>query len=193
MVELEDLYFEWLLTRLNPDGVREGVAYLCGLLHNCEFERRVGNDSNRADDGINLRWSFLEQFSDADFGSNVTNALMDQDCSWFEMLVALAEALDYLYEGGVEGRFLELVENMGLGPLIEFKPNRSEMMGEYDQRLVDVATSNVDKNKFDRDGRGGLFPLKKAGHPDQREVEIWDQHAAYFRERLEGVLWTSTS
>jgi len=192
VIDLEDLYFEWLLTCLDSDGVPEGVAYLGGLLHNCEFERRVGNDINRAVDGANLRKEFMTQFSEADFDPHVTNDLMMRECSWFEMLVALARQLDYLYEGGVEGRFLELVENIELGPLLDLGLNRPDMLKEYDQRRVDIVTNAVDKNKFDRDGRGGLFPLKYSDHPDQRKVEVWDQHAAYFREKLEGVLWTST-
>lgn len=193
MIDLEDLYFEWLLTCLNPEGVTEGVAYVSDLLYGCDFKRRVGNDVNRASDGADLRKEFLTQFEDANFDPHVTNYLMDQECTWLEMLVALARALDYLYEGGVEGRYIELVTNMGLGPMLTYNPSRPELVQEYDQRFVDTVTSNIDNNRFDRDGRGGIFPLEKSGHPDQREVEIWDQHAAYFRERLEGVMWTSTN
>lgn len=192
MIDLEQLYFDWLLTRLDPDGAREGVAYVGGLLHNCIFERRVGNDINRAVDGANLRKDFMMQFIDADFDPHVTNNLMMQECSWFEMLVALSANLDYIYDGGIEGRFIEIVENMKLGPLMAYRPNRTDVLKDYDQRFVNSVVHDIDANKFDRDGLGGLFPLQKAGHPDQREVEIWDQHAAYFREKLEGVLWTST-
>ena len=188
LTDIEYLYYEWLLTRLDPGGVREGVAYLCSLLHNCVFRRRVGNDVNRAQDGANLRKEFLEQMEDADFDPRITNALLDMECTWLEMLVALAIGLDYIYDGGVEEQFIELVDNMGFDPILSVGgPSRSEMMEEYDQRLVDVVTSNVDRNLFDENGVGGLFPLHKQDHPDQRGVEIWDQHAAYFREKLEGV------
>lgn len=188
MTDLEYLYFEWLLTRLDPGGVREGVAYLCSLLHNCAFKRRVGNDINRATDGANLRKEFLSQMEDANFDPRITNALLDMECTWLEMLVALAIGLDYLYDGGVEEQFVELVSNLGFDTILSLGgPSRSDMMGEYDQRLVDVVTSNVDANLFDENGHGGLFPLRENDHPDQRGVEIWDQHAAYFRERLKGV------
>lgn len=193
MIDLDKLYFEWLLTQLDPDGVSEEVAYVSGLLHNCPFERRVGLDINRAKDGANLRKDFLSQFSDAEFDAHVTNDLLMLECTWFEMLVALSTHLDYLYDGGVESRFIELVTNLGLEDLLSFHPHRDEGEEEEDQHEVDIATSNVDNNQIDRDGRGGIFPLQKPAHPDQREVEIWDQQAAYFTERLEGVLWTSTS
>lgn len=194
MIALEDLYFDWLLTQLDPDGVREGLAYLCELLHDCEFKRRVGNDINRAVDGANLRKEFFEQFSEADFDPNVVNDLLSQECSWLEMLIALSRDLDYIYDGGVDARFVELVSNMGLGPVAVYNPRRTLSSREYDRHVVSSVTDDIDNNRFDRNGHGGLFPLKKRyGHPDQRGVEIWDQHAAYFRERLEGVLWTSIS
>lgn len=189
MINLDVLYFEWLLTRLDPDGAEEGVAYVGDLLHNCEFTRRVGNDVNRAIEGKNLRKEFLSQFEEADFDPHITNELMIDECTWFEMLIALSRALDYLYEGGVEGRFIELITNMTLDPMLRYGPGRSDQMREYDQRFVDVATSNVDNNEFDEDGHGGIFPLNKPNHPDQRRVEIWGQHAAYFNERLEEVLF----
>lgn len=192
MIDLDGLYFDWLLSCLNPDGVTEGTAHVSFLLHNCDFLRRVGNDINRAVDGANLRKEFIAALDEAGISPHVTNDFMMQECSWLEMLVALARNLDYLYEGSVEGRFLELVENMGLGVLLDFNPRAGRATRQYDQHLVDFVTNKIDDNRFDRNGHGGLFPLKKAGHPNQREVEIWEQHAAYFRERLEGVLWTST-
>ena len=193
MIDLDELYFDWLLAQLDSSGVRDGVAYVANLLHNCEFHRRVGNDVNRAMDGANLRKEFMQTLDELSISEHVTNDFMDSECSWFEMLVALSRNLDFLYDGGVESRFLELVENMGLGPQLEFNPRRTKATVDYDQHIVDDVTNDIDNNSFDRNGQGGLFPLRKAGHPDQREVEIWDQHAAYFREKLEGVLWTSFS
>lgn len=189
MVDLEDLYFEWLLTCLDEDGVTAELAYLCGLLHHCDFLRRVGRDINRASEGANLRKEFLERFSDADFEPNVTNDLMDMECTWFEMLVALARDLDFLYDGGVEARFIEMITNLEMDGLLGYRHSPSD----EDQRFVDFVTDAVDHSYFDRDGHGGLFPLRQSDHPDQRKVEIWAQQGAYFREKLEGVLWTSTN
>jgi hypothetical protein len=194
VIDIDHLYFEWLMTQLDSEGVREGVAYMSGLLWAFDFERRVGNDINRAEDGMNLRRAFMANFEEVDFDPHVTNEFMMMECNWLEMLIALATHLDYLYDGGVEGRFLELTGNMGLDVLLRPEVDRSPMLEEYDQRMVDIVTNRIDNNRFDRHGRGGLFPLQPSlAHPDQRRVEIWDQHAAYFRERLEGVLWTSTN
>jgi hypothetical protein len=193
VIEIHELYFKWLMERLgNPEP---SVVRLCSMLDQNVFQRRVGKDMNRAADGANLRKLFLEDYSDADIDPRVANALLDEECSWLEMLVALAEALDYLYDGGVLERFIELAENLGLEPVLQTVVGRdgTSPYDDVDQHLVDICTSRVDHNEFDRLGHGGLFPLTKNDHPDQREVEIWDQHAAYFRERLEGVMWTSTN
>lgn len=190
MIDLEELYFDWLLHQLDEDGVPEGAAYLCSLLHACEFHRRVGRDINRARDGANLRKEFLEEFGVGKFRPDDVENLLDEECSWLEMLVALSRALDFYYEGGVYGRFAELISNMELGNVARFNPNRTPTQRRVEERLVAIACADIDSNRIAPNGHGGLFPLKKAGHPDQREVEIWDQQAAYFRERLEGVLWT---
>jgi hypothetical protein len=156
------------------------------MLHTNVFQRRVGNDMNRAVDGEALRRLFLDDYAEADIDPSVTNAFMRGPCSWFEMLMALAEALDYSYDGGLRGNFVELTMNLGLEVVYSRTAPRYD---DIDQDLVDAACLRVDFNQFDPDGRGGLFPLVKHDHPNQREVEIWDQHAAYFRERLEGILW----
>lgn len=162
----------------------EGAAYLCGLLHNCEFKRRVGNDINRAIDGTNLRKEFLTQFEDAEFDPRLTNELMAQECSWFEMLVALAKNLDYYYDGGVDGRFGELIENMELMDFTVDIVHRSRARIDHDQRAVEITTSAIDNNDFGLDGKGGIFPLRSPHHRDQRMVEIWSQAGIYFNERL---------
>lgn len=187
MINLDELYFDWLLKRLDSDGVAEKVAYLCDLLHQFSFKRRVGNDLNRAADGVNLRKAFMDRYEDAGIDSYVINNFMMHDCSWLEMLVALSDRLDFLYDGGVEGRFTEIITNLGLKRLTLFGHEPSDEDLDY----VEAVVSNVDRNRFDRNGFGGMFPLVKDGHPDQRRVEIWDQQGAYFIERFEGVLWTS--
>lgn len=192
MNEVEELYFEWLLRRLDPDGVSEGWAHLCRLLHNCEFRRRVGLDINRAKEGADLRKEFISQTEGLPIHHEAVNDLLDSECSWLEMLIALAEALDYLYDGGVDNRFFEMIRNLQLDSIAIYKPHHNARMRAIDQRVVAQACSDVDLNRIDEHGQGGIFPLTGYDHRDQRSAEIWDQHAAYFREKLKGVLWTST-
>lgn len=194
MNELEDIYFGWLLTKLDHRGVDREVVYVCSLLHNCSFTRRVGLDTNRAGDGIALREEFLRS-EEGNYDPREGEDLLEYECTWFEMLLALAIRLSYMYGNTVEGRFLEMVSNMGLDPLFyKFSPNPSKRIEDFDQGFVRRITDRINESRFDRYGHGGLFPLSRdRRHDDQREVEIWEQHNAYFIERLEGVLWTSTN
>lgn len=188
MIDINVLYFKWLVSRF--DNPSAGLVRVCRMMHENVFQRRVGNDVNRAVDGAALRRIFLDDYDEVDIEPHITNEFLEQDCSWFEMLLALSETLDYYYDLGVKEQFIELLNNLGLQKLI-FRTSRR--YDSIDQDLVDAATNRVDRNLFTADGDGGLFPLIKDDHPDQREVELWYQHAAYFRERLEGVMWTSTS
>jgi len=189
ITNVDDLYFRWLMDHIGASN--RSVIRLCSMLHNNTFTRSVDKDINRAVEGQRLRRRFMSDFLDANIDPRITNPFMVQECSWLEMLIALSEALDYLYEGGVQERLLELIDNLGLTKiLLSPKDGRYD---ELDQEYVDAATTRVDHNLFSANGHGGLFPLSTSDHPDQRRVEIWEQHAAYFREKLEGVVWTSTN
>lgn len=187
ITDVDDLYFMWIIDQL--EAPTKSIIRLCRMLHDNTFTRSVGNDYNRAVEGQRLRNRFMNDFLEANIDQRKLNLLLHPDCSWLEMLIALSDSLDYLYEGGVQERFLELVENLGLTKVL-LSPQNGRY-DEVDQDLVDVVTNRVDNNLFEANGRGGLFPLKLYNHYDQRRVEIWEQQAAYFRERLEGVLWTS--
>lgn len=190
ITNVDDLYFKWLMNQLEQPT--KPLIRLCEMLHNNTFTRSVGNDVNRAAEGERLRQRFLNDFSDARIDPRTSNwLLLENECSWLEMLIALSESLDFLYEGGVQERLVELVDNLGLSAVLTSP--QDGRYDEVDQDFVDSATTRVDNNLFDSNGYGGLFPLQSDDYPDQREVEIWEQHAAYFREKLEGVVWTSIS
>jgi hypothetical protein len=193
VIDIEQLYFKWLTLRVG--NVSAPLERLCWMLHQNSFQRRVGNDVNRAVDGESLRQMFLGDYAEADIDPRLSNALMAEECSWFEMLVALSSTLDYYYDGGVKERLFELITNMGLRKILfsDIESDGTSRYDEVDQDLVDIATRRIDENRIESNGYGGLFPLEKHDHPDQRGVEIWEQGGAYFRERLEGVMWTSTS
>jgi hypothetical protein len=188
MTDVHRLYFNWLTERYGLTA-EPGVVRMAHMLHTNVFQRRVGNDVNRANAGEALRRIFLDDWAEANIDPRTTNDFMAGACSWLEMLLALAESIDFTYDGGVDQRFVELCSNMGIFIVATRTNTRFD---QIDQQLVDTMCNVVDFNQFDPDGRGGLFPLTKQDHPNQREVEIWDQQAAYFRERLEGVMWTST-
>jgi hypothetical protein len=184
ITNIDALYFKWLIERFDNPSL--GLKRICGMLHENIFQRRVGNDVNRAIDGEALRREFLSDWQDANIDERVVSDFLLHPCSWFEMLMALADSLDYVYDCGVTPQFLEFLQNLQIDHLMERTDRKYDSI---DQDLVDQATNRVDGNMFDPDGFGGLFPLNKTHHPNQRGVEIWDQQGAYFSERLEGVMW----
>lgn len=186
MSEIQQLYFEWLVNRAGGSSL--AFERTCLMLHQFPFRRRVGYDSNRADEGIGLRQYFLGEYPELDMID--VNDLMAMECTWLEMLVALAETLDFYYDEGVKSRFIELITNMGLEPVLHSRGvgRDPDPYAEVDLDLVELSTRRIDENLFDANGHGGLFPLSRPIDVDQREVEIWAQHAAYFRERMEGDL-----
>lgn len=186
MSDVQQRYFDWLIARTPTASL--SYERLALMLHRFPFRRNVGYDMNRADQGTQLRRYFIDEYSDLDLLE--VNDLMAMDCTWFEMLLALSETLDFYYDGGVKGRFIELITNMGLKPVLFSRGvgQVPDLYGEVDMESVRLATRRVDENLFDANGHGGLFPLSQPPRVDQREVEIWDQAAAYFRERLEGDL-----
>ena len=189
ITDVDGLYFEWLMEQIGAET--EQLEKLCLMLHANKFTRRIGHDINREVQGRRLRHRFMDEFSDLDIDPRKLNKFEGKPCTWLEMLLALSESLDFIYDGGVQGRFLEMIDNLGLSKILD-----SPLDGRYDevdQDLVDITLYRVDNNKFSSNGHGGLFPLEQSNHPDQRRVEIWEQHAAYFREKLEGVMWTSIS
>lgn len=192
MIDIDRLYFMWLLKRLesSEEDSALGLPKLCWLLFNIAFDRRVGLDINRARDGLALRRNFIDDYADADIHPTITNDfLLDEFCNWFEMLVALAEQIDYLYDGGTRARLIEMCHNAGFGGILLTDGDHND----FEVRLVERVLDDINNSRFEPNGQGGLFPLTKPGHPDQRGVEIWAQVAAYFGERYEGVLWTSTN
>ena len=116
IVEINELYFKWLMAQLGEPSA--AFQRLCRMLDENVFQRRVGNDINRASDGIHLRRRFLEEYSEVNIDPRISNEFMNLECSWLEMLIALADRLDYLYDGGIKERFMELITNLGLLPIL---------------------------------------------------------------------------
>lgn len=180
-------YFLWLIDHFESHD--RNIKRLCRLLHNASFRRDVGLDSNRALNALGLRERFLDQSR-----LEVVEGL-PSEATWFEMMLILSIDLNYIYEEGVLDLFLEMCSNLGLDDVLDatVSVNGTSIYDEVDQDYIYQSTARVDDNMIDSLGNGGLFPLRSNNHPDQRGVEIWEQAAAYFNEKLEGVMWTSTT
>lgn len=148
-------------TRKGPNTYWDLFGQLCQT----EFVWFVPNDDNRASDGRELRYEWA-----ARTGTEVTSEWLEVGCSFLEMLIGVARRLSF--EGGNDSAswFWQLIDNLGL---TEYKDGTN-----FEPEEVEDITSAVIWRTYDRDGNGGLFPLRRASK-DQRRVEIWYQLSEY--------------
>lgn len=156
-------YFDWLYSMV-CDETHGSYRRLLMHLHNVEFTYFVGNDDNRAEDGIELR----DRFADDRNYRDVELAL-DKPCSVLEMLVALAyrceehimEDLDLGDRTGLW--FWTMIENMGLLDMDDYN---------YDEEIVENTIQVLINREFAPNGEGGLFTIPDCEY-DLRKVEFW--------------------
>lgn len=168
---LDDRYLTWLYSQVGDVKVRntsETYWNLFRQMQETEFVWFVPNDDNRVEDGRALRYEWVME----------VNVLPDRKwwesgCSFLEMLIGLSRRLAFEGDGHPHVWFWHLIENLGLQSCTDHEP--------YDYNEVDERLNAVTWRTYDRFGRGGLFPLRRA-RKDQRNVELWYQMSAYLLE-----------
>ena len=171
---LDDIYFEWLyslVASVRSRNPRRTHWYLCKQMYTKPFTWSIRNDENRAMDGIELRNEFVDHVGLED----VDSSWMELECSFLEMLIALARRASF--EAGLEPSewFWKLIENLELWQYTDFRYT------EVTEIKINEVMERVIHRKYNRDGSGGLFPLSHT-REDQRKVELWYQLSAYILE-----------
>lgn len=168
---VNDEYFEWLCELIDSKRFSKQVSYrkLLAHLHNIEFTWCVPMDSNRADDGIQLRRHYSLYKNDITLSDYIQGP-----CSVLEMMVALAvrceNTMDDTQMGDRTGQwFWGMVHNLGLSPMID---------SDFDREFADEVIARFLNREYEPDGRGGLFTVRHCTH-DLRTVEIWCQLSWY--------------
>ncbi len=169
--ELNNEYFEWMYQLVCNEKYSKRLSYrkLLSHLHSIEFIYIIGMDSNRAEDGIDLRYRFgyERQYERL----IITTYLDNQSCSILEMLTALAirceeHIMDDPDVGNRTGQwFWNMIVNLGLGSMNDAK---------YNKDYVDGVISRFMNREYKRNGEGGLFTVENCKH-DLRTAEIWYQ------------------
>jgi hypothetical protein len=177
---LDEGYFQYLYAQVGSTknkNLAQTYWKLCRLLHDKEFtwdEQTMENDGNRAQDGKDLR----NGFRDAN-GLKETRdylAWVQQPCSVFEMMIALAFGMAWESEHDLQYWFWEMVKNIGLLECTDANPP--------EPIIVDHVLNQVLNRDYGENGHGGFFPLKvNAKQEDQRHVELWYQANAYILEQ----------
>ena len=89
-------YFDWLYFMVIPNPNKNHYRKLLSALHSIEFRYFVDYDENRASDGENLRWYYVND------GGNDEILRWKEPCTVLEMLIALAINADKMSKKAVQ-------------------------------------------------------------------------------------------
>lgn len=171
--QLNAQYFEWMYDILCPQESRKSYRLLLSTLHDIQFTYDIPMDTNRAEDGISLRYIFGDEY-DVDYPV-IAAFLDDKPCSVLEMMAALAMRYeehimcDDKYGDRTHVWFWTMIENLGLSDMSD---------DHYKPREVEAAVTRMMKHQYERDGKGGLFYIPNC-LVDLRKTEIWYQGCWY--------------
>lgn len=171
---LDRAYLKWLCERITRRQSDPTCRQLALDLHRRDFRAIVPHDENRYVDGLKLRECFGMETNNPE-----AEEMLDGPCSVLEMLVALAERMDFILASADNDWakwFWILVKNLGLKPYLLSEPDAKKK-----RAFNDLVIKKLVERSYADDGKGGLFPLRRPKE-DQREVEIWYQMMAWIRE-----------
>jgi hypothetical protein len=168
---LDEEYLIWLYSQVGSVKDRNRSRTYWNLfrqMHSIEFVWLVPNDDNRVEDGRALRQEWAEEA-----GILPDRSWWSRGCSFLEMLIALCRRIAFEADSRADPWFWHILSNLGLLECTD--------RSNYDQVEVDERIHTVIQRTYDRNGHGGLFPMRHA-HKDQRRVELWYQMNAYLLE-----------
>lgn len=153
-------------------NIEDDYIYLCDRMLDTKFIYFVGNDCNRAEDGMSLRVEFEHD--------NGIISDIDDECTVLEMFVKLAircdedVMYDAEYGNRVDKWFWEFLDGLGL---TKFN-NRNYVSEDVDRILDDFNNRHYGK----KGGRGCAFEVKKPLR-DMSTTEIWYQMMWWLNEK----------
>lgn len=170
--EISNEYFKWMYSLVCGERSSEHVSFkkLLLRLHNTEFTYLILKDSNRVEDGLDLRRRFALLTGDRRLPDIIMD-ILDGPCSVLEMMIALAirceETImdDPEYGDRTTQWFWGMISSLGLGGMTDVNFNRFET----DEKVQTFLTRSYAAN-----GKGGLFTIRHCDF-DLRHVEIWTQ------------------
>ena len=174
---LNNEYFNWmydLVCRNRKELKHRSFRRLLQRLHELEFTYSIEYDSNRAEDGTDLRYRFAYLNYGSD-GARYAEYLDDGPCSVLEMMLALAiRCEEHIMDDPEKGDrtndwFWGMIRSLGLYSMDDSK---------FDARYVDKVVIRLLNREYDENGKGGLFTVKNS-NLDLRTVEIWRQMCLY--------------
>lgn len=166
--ELNEEYFRWMYQLVFANEKRRSYRKLLKYLNSVEFTYILDFDSNRAEDGMDLRYRFGYEHNYN--GPMIAAYLDDRPCSVLEMMVALAnrceeQIMDDPHAGCRRGQwFFSMLASLGLSGMNDENFVRSD---------AEEIVSRFLSRQYARNGDGGLFTVNS--RHDMRNAEIWYQ------------------
>jgi hypothetical protein len=161
--QVEQQYFEWLISQINVQGTRT-LYDLFEVLFTVEFVWTVPHDDNRLQDGLDLRTEFFN-------GQKING---NKGATVLEVLIALSRRLAFTAGGRAEDWAWQLLTNLRLNKMTDpFTENKARKVHHILETLI--------WRQYREDGFGGFFPLNWPDK-DQTQVEIWYQMQKYVNE-----------
>ena len=161
----EQYYLNWLSQFFPNDN---WYQKLINDLYYTEFTYFLAMDSNRAEDGINLRWKFA---AENEWPIEIIEEYFrNRPCSVLEMMIALAIRCFTVFDESGDVRFIpqlisEMLSNMGLIDQVD---------DEYDPYETDLKVSVFLDRQYEKNGSGGLFIINNP-ELDLRSMDLWMQ------------------
>lgn len=176
--ELINKYLEWMYQLVCKDIKENSYRKLFYQLYDTPFNYMISMDGNRAEDGVDLRYRFGDEYNIT--GSIIALYLDNKDCSILEMMIALAiRCEEHIMDNPDIGNrtsqwFLDMLISLGLD-------NMTDEI--FDKNYVKDVLCRFLNRKYKRNGEGGLFTIRH-NKIDMRSVEIWYQAMWYLDEVL---------
>lgn len=170
-------YFNWLCQFIRkPYFMSKSFYKLLYFLHTTDFNYIIDMDSNREDDGIELRYRF--GYENSYDNPLIASFLDNRACSVLEMMVALAIRCEehIMSDPDVGNRtwkwFWNMIKNLGLESMTD---------DNFDNDYVEKVITCFLNREYKPNGEGGLFTVNHCKY-DLRTVEIWYQMCWYLDE-----------
>lgn len=174
---IQETYFNWMYDLVCKDRFADENSFrrLLSYLYSMEFTYSISNDSNRADDGLDLRYRFALYTDIPNAEARITGP-----CSVLEMMVALAiNEEQIMHDPRLGDRtahwFWRMIVSLGLGGMTD---------SNFDRYAVKDIIYRFLNREYEPNGRGGLFTVDNCRY-DLREMEIWTQ-ACYYMDNVCG-------
>lgn len=158
-------YFKWLYDISMKSNPRYYALIKC--LDEITFQPRMYLDENRAEDGVEIRYSF--GYENHIPQAVIANELDTRPCSVLELMVALALRMD-----GIVSEYDESMTPLYFNKMLDSLQLKQFTNDNFNSEDVKERVENFMNGDYAPDGDGGLFYIDPPPG-DMRDMEIWEQ------------------